>query len=161
MIKTQLTKSMTEILKAIPRYFVGLILISTGIGKGLDMDGFVTVLDEYQLQPHWLSIVLAYSLPFIEFGIGLGLLIAKKRVILSWLAIGIHILMLTVVVYTLNRGIAVSNCGCFGVFLARPLTFITAIEDSVMLTLSFLVLLEARLKAKETARSLSIRGINR
>jgi hypothetical protein len=132
--------------RAIPRVFVGLVLVSTGIGKGLDMLGFVAILDGYQLQPHWASVFLAYTLPFIEFGIGISLLMAFRRVTTAWLAVGFHILMLSVVVITLMRGIELENCGCFGVFLARPLTPITAIEDVVMLVMSLLVLLDAKLR---------------
>ncbi len=132
--------------RAIPRVFVGLVLVSTGIGKGLDMLGFVAILDGYQLQPHWASVFLAYTLPFIEFGIGISLLMAFHRVTTAWLAVGFHILMLSVVVITLMRGIELENCGCFGVFLARPLTPITAIEDVVMLVMSLLVLLDAKLR---------------
>lgn len=132
--------------RAIPRVFVGLVLISTGIGKGLDMPGFVAILDNYQLQPHWASVILAYTLPFIEFGIGISLLMAFRRVTTAWLAVGFHILMLSVVVITLMRGIELENCGCFGVFLARPLTPMTAIEDVVMLVMSLLALLDAKLR---------------
>ena len=48
-----------------------------------------------------------------------------------------------------KRGIEVANCGFFGVFLARPLTTITTIEDIVMMVMSLLVLLDARREVKE------------
>ncbi len=137
------SKNRVHWLWGIPRIFVGLVLVSTGIGKGLDMAGFVTVLDNYQFQPHWVSLILAYTLPFIELGTGICLLIAVQRIAIAWMAVGLHTLMLSVVVITLKRGIEVANCGCFGVFLARPLTTVTLIEDTVMLAMSFLVLLDA------------------
>lgn len=130
-------------IRAVPRVFVGLVLVSTGIGKGLDMPGFVGVLDSYQLMAHWLSIALAYTLPFIELGTGISLLSAYKRVTTAWIAVGLHALMIGVVTLTLARGIHVPNCGCFGVFLARPLTIITFVEDAVMLAMSVLVLADA------------------
>jgi hypothetical protein len=37
-----------------------------------------------------------------------------------------------------------SNCGCFGVFLARPLDWGTVVEDGVMAALSAALLLLAR-----------------
>ncbi len=146
MAKIQSNKRKNSWFRAIPRVFVGLILIGTGIGKGLDMSGFVTVLKGYQLMPHWLNVILAYTLPFIELGIGIGLLLAIKRVQMAWLAVGLHVLMLSIVIITLNRGIAVANCGCFGVFFARPLTTVTAIEDVVMLAMSLLALLDAKVR---------------
>ncbi len=144
MIKTLL---FNRYFRAIPRVFVGLILIGTGIGKGLDMPGFITVLEGYQLLPYWLSVILAYALPFVELGIGISLLMAFKRIQSAWLAVVIHVVMLSVVLLTLYRGIEVANCGCFGVFFARPLTPMTAIEDIVMLTMSVLALLDARTRA--------------
>ena len=111
------------------------------------MAGFAVILNSYQLQPHWASIALAYTLPFIELGTGVCLLRAVQRVATAWVAIGLHTLMISVVAVTLIRDIQVPNCGCFGVFLARPLTVITLIEDAVMLTLSILVLLDAKRRA--------------
>ena len=149
MIKMRQSNQRFHWLWSVPRVLVGLVLIATGSGKGFDIPGFVTVLDAYQLQPHWVSIVLAYTLPFIELGIGICLLIAVQRVPTAWIAVGLHMVMISVVTITLKRGIEVANCGCFGVFLARPLTKIAMIEDAVMLALSLLVLWDARRRAYE------------
>lgn len=146
MTKKHQNKNIARYFCAIPRVFIGLILISTGVGKGLDMAGFVSVLEGYQFLPYWLSVIFAYTLPFIELGIGISLLIAFKPVFTAWLAVGLHSLMLNVVLITLYRGIEVANCGCFGVFLARPLTPLTAFEDIVMLVMSCLALLAAKRK---------------
>ncbi len=146
MIKNHRNKSVTRYFNAIPRIFVGLILVGTGMGKMLDMSGFVNVLESFQLFPFWLNVLLAYTLPFIELGIGISLLTAFKAVYSAWLAVGLHILMLSVVLITLYRGIEVANCGCFGVFFARPLTPLTVIEDLVMLAMSLLALLDAKRK---------------
>lgn len=131
-------------LKSLPRVFVGLILLSTGLGKLLDMPGFVSVLDAYQLMPYWMSTALAYSLPFIELFTGLNLVITPRPIRGAWVAVVLHALMLTTVAITLQRGIRVENCGCFGVFLARPLTLQTLVEDLVMLMMSILALIQAK-----------------
>ncbi len=149
MIKTSQIKTTNHWLWSVSRIFVGLVLIATGTRKGPDKPGFVTILDSCQLQPHWVSLVLAYTLPFIELGIGICLLMAVQCVPTAWMAVGLHSLMLSVVVITLKRGIEVANCGCFGVFLARPLTTITLVEDAVMLAMSLLVLLGARRRRDE------------
>ncbi|MGH8556627.1 MAG: MauE/DoxX family redox-associated membrane protein [Methylococcales bacterium] len=127
-----------------PRYFAGFILMATGLGKVLDIPGFVTVIEAYQLFPHRAAVLLAYILPFIELGTGFCL--ASGRFLLSGasLAVGLHAVMIGAVVITLIRGIPVENCGCFGVFFARPLSYTTLIEDLVMLAMSGWVWINAR-----------------
>ena len=66
-----------------------------------------------------------------------------RLVLAAGVAVGLHLLLLAAVVITLWRGVSVANCGCFGVFLARPLSDLTAIEDLVMLGLSLAVLWQA------------------
>lgn len=127
-----------------PRYFVGIVLVSTGLGKLLDMAGFVSVLDSYGLFPHEISTILAYSLPFVEIGTGILLLSGRFLLSAASLAVGLHLVMVVAVVTTLSRGTHVDNCGCFGVFLARPLTPRTLIEDLVMLAMSAWAWLNAR-----------------
>ncbi len=123
-----------------PRIFVGAVLIATGTGKWLDIPGFVAIVDAYALLPHGLNLLLGVSLPFVELGCGIALLIWARPRRAAWCAVGLHVLLLTGVVVALSRGRELANCGCFGVFLARPLTWATAAEDAVMLILSLLAL---------------------
>ena len=58
----------------------------------------------------------------------------------AWTVVVLHVILLSAVLVSLWRGLAIANCGCFGVFLARPLTSQTAIEDAMMLGMSMLVL---------------------
>ena len=37
----------------------------------------------------------------------------------------------------LGRGLGLENCGCFGVFLARPLEWYTPLEDAVLIAASY------------------------
>ncbi|MGR9106881.1 MAG: MauE/DoxX family redox-associated membrane protein [Gammaproteobacteria bacterium] len=126
------------------RGFVGLVLLATGLGKLLDMAGFVTVIDAYQLVPHRVAAVLGYSLPWIELGTGTLLLAGRFLLSAASLAVALHLMMIGAVLITLNRGVQVENCGCFGVFLARPLTKITLVEDLVMLGMSLWAWFNAR-----------------
>ena len=126
--------------RQIPRWFVGLILIATGTGKALDIPGFVTVVTAYDLGPVWTYPLLAHILPFVELATGVCLLTGVKVRDAASVAVGLHGLLLTVVIVTLWRGIAVANCGCFGVFWSRPVDAVTVGEDAIMLGLSVLVL---------------------
>jgi uncharacterized membrane protein YphA (DoxX/SURF4 family) len=122
----------------VPRFFVGAVLIATGLGKVLDIAGFAQVLAAYALLPASLNRLLAYSLPFIELATGLCLVLRQQLRLAAAVAVLLHVMLLSSVLVTLWRGIAVANCGCFGVFLARPLTPVTAVEDSAMLLFSLL-----------------------
>ena len=126
------------------RWFVGLVLLATGIGKALDIKGFVDVLSNYDLLPYFGNVLLGYTLPFIELTTGLCLLFRFALRTAAWAAVCLHVLLLGAALITLWRGLALANCGCFGVFLARPLTGQTVVEDVVMLGLSILVLYESR-----------------
>ncbi len=127
-----------------PRWVVGLVLLATGTGKALDIPGFAEVLAAYALLPPWGNVILAYTLPVIELGTGLCLLTRIRLRPAAWVAVGLHIVLLGAVVVTLIRGLAIANCGCFGVFLARPLSVQTVVEDAVMLGMSLLVLQDVR-----------------
>lgn len=122
---------------------VGVILVATGIGKALDMEGFARVLATYDLLPTLGNSLTAYSLPFLELATGLGLLTRICLKGAAWSAVVLHIIWLATALITLWRGLVLVNCGCFGVFWARPLTAQTVVEDAVLLAFSLLVLRDA------------------
>lgn len=125
---------------SLARHLLGLILIATGFGKALDIPGFTQVLANYQLLPPWGNIVMAVTLPFIEMITGLGLLTAHYLRAAASSSVILHIMLLAAASVTMWRGIHLDNCGCFGVFLARPLGVQTLIEDSLLLLLSLWIL---------------------
>ena len=122
----------------LPSLFVGGVLVSTGIGKAFDLPGFVDVVAAYELLPTWGNRGVAFTLPFVELATGLALLLGFRLRLAAASAVAIHAMLVGVVVTTLLRGVPVENCGCFGVFLARPLGVQTLVEDVVMLGLSVL-----------------------
>ncbi len=127
-----------------PRWFVGFVLVASGIGKALDIPGFVGVLAAYDLLPALGNAVLAYCLPIVELAVGAALLSGFFLTLTAWAAAGLHALLLISVSISLWRGLNIANCGCFGVFWPRPLGFQTFVEDAVMLGLSLLVLRQVR-----------------
>lgn len=149
MIKNPPMSRIRSIERNFPRYFVGLVIMATGSGKALDIPGFVGVIEGYRLLPDWLGASLAYSLPCIELGSALMLLSGCFLLVGAGLAVGLHLAMISAVLITLNRGIEVENCGCFGVFLARPLGVNTLIEDLVMLLFSVWAWINALKSKKE------------
>lgn len=51
----------------------------------------------------------------------------------------LHAVFIAWAVAALVRGLDIPNCGCFGVFWARPLNFATVAEGPVLLLLSLAV----------------------
>ncbi len=128
------------VMKHLPRWFVGLVLVATSTGEALDIPGFVYVIAADDLLPSWGYVLLAYLLPFVELASGLDLLTGIQLRPAAWVAAGLPVMLLGVVEVALWRGLAIANRRCFGAFLARPLTGQTAVEDAAMLGISLLVL---------------------
>lgn len=101
------------------RVLIGIILLSTGVGKAADVPGFVSVIRTYETgliyNARW---VVAILIVVIEIALGLSILFGwriKRGALLSVLLNAGYFIFLSI---TLLRGVYVPNCGCFGVFLA-------------------------------------------
>lgn len=130
--------------KHIPRIFVGFILVITGVAKVLDLPGFADVVASYQLISGVPAVVIAYALPFLEIGLGIWLFSKISLLVAAWLAVGMHVFYFSLAGVTLWRGIDIPNCGCFGVFFARPLGINTLFEDAFMICVAGLIVFHAR-----------------
>lgn len=119
------------------RYFLGLLFIATAIGKLLDNRGFAQVIYSYQLGiPDFALLGVALTFSFMELIIGLNILYGRELSKSILATLGFHLGYATLAFTTLLRGIALTNCGCFGVFLARSLRWSTVIEDLLLATVS-------------------------
>lgn len=112
---------------------------ATGIGKLLDLPGFAAVLGEYRLLPAALHWPAAVGMTALELGIALGLMLRRWRRRAALAAAALAAVNGAVLVLTLWRGLALGNCGCFGVFLARPLRWTSPLEDLALVVLALLV----------------------
>ncbi len=122
------------------RYFIASVLLLTGIGKLLDVPGFIKVIDTYEIIPTFLQPAIAVSMVLVELKIAENLFRKINLKITALAAVALHICFTLLATMTLLRGIEVANCGCFGVFWARPLTFITVAEDIFMVGMCVLLL---------------------
>ncbi len=118
------------------RVLLGLLFVATAIGKLVDNRGFADVLSHYRIFPPSILLGLALTISLSELYLGIELLRGRFLPTLAGLTIGIHACYLVLALVTLYRGIPIANCGCFGVFLARPLTWSTPVEDGVLVLLS-------------------------
>lgn len=127
----------TRYVLAVSRYFLGLLFVATGAGKLLDNRGFAQVIATYQLGlPDTLLLPLALVISLAEFAIGLNILLGRSLPQSILATFYIHLTYASLAVTTLLRGITLTNCGCFGVFLARPLRWATVAEDLMLAAIS-------------------------
>ena len=127
---------MIGLIRNLSRGFIALVLLATAIGKLLDVPGFVGVLESYQAITPSLLWPLALGIPLAELALG-GWLVLGWRLDLSGAAsAAMHSVYAAWSAWAVLRGLKLANCGCFGVFLARPLGWSTVIEDGVMIAVS-------------------------
>jgi hypothetical protein len=121
------------------RWMLGLTLVATALGKALDVSGFRNVLRDYDLFPVWSLWLIALAMPLIEAGIAATMLTGRwlrAGILASGLLHGSFAVVLTV---ELLRGVDLQNCGCFGVFLARPLTWFSPLEDLALVAITLAI----------------------
>ncbi|MGG5891143.1 MauE/DoxX family redox-associated membrane protein [Falsiroseomonas sp. HC035] len=117
---------------------------AAALGKALDLPGFVLVLAEYRLVPGALLVPGAILLVLAEAAIAMGLLLPRLRREAALAAAALAAIYGLALTVTLLRGIELRNCGCFGVFLARPLTVFSPLEDVLLVLLALLVAARTR-----------------
>jgi hypothetical protein len=115
------------------RGFFCLLMLATGVAKLLDMQGFFAVVATYQLLPAaWIPLA-GWALVLTELGLVAWLLSGWRLPWAGLLIVGLHLMYLAWLLLALGRGLELDNCGCFGVYLARPLTWWTPLEDLALL----------------------------
>jgi len=118
---------------------LALLLAATACGKLLDLPGFVAVLDTYAALPEtWLSPV-ALAVIAVEVVLA-ALFFLRVRPRATALACALlHVAYAAWAAAALARGLRLANCGCFGVFLPRPLTWLTVGEDLIATAVSLVL----------------------
>lgn len=114
------------------RWLLGLLLATTALGKSLDLLGFAAVIGTYEVFPASLWLPIAITMTAAEWVLAGWLLSGRRPVLACVGAAAMHLVFSGWAAMTLLRGIEVPNCGCFGVFLARPLGWQTVVEDLVV-----------------------------
>jgi uncharacterized membrane protein YphA (DoxX/SURF4 family) len=144
------------------RILFGLLLVTSAVGKLLDNRGFAQVIETYQLPiavPLLLPMGLLFSLG--ELVLGLAVLGGVRLRVMAQLTIALHAFYFTLATTTVLRGLKLPNCGCFGVFLARPVTWQTSIEDAVLtlLAVSFYLCVRRDRAASARGGSMHVRSV--
>ena len=118
------------------RGFIGLVLLATAVGKLLDVPGFARILGSYQALPESFLLPLALAILLAELALSIWLFSGWRLTGAAFVSVAMHLTYAAWSAAGVLRGLKLSNCGCFGVFLARPLGWSTVIEDISMVGLS-------------------------
>lgn len=129
------------------RLFIGLVLVATAAGKLIDVSGFAGVLRAYEAFPEGALLPVAIAVPLAELALALWLFSGARLAGAAATALGMHAVYAVWAAASILRGLKLENCGCFGVFFARPLGWRTVLEDLVMAGLSAWLLALARRRA--------------
>lgn len=113
-----------------------LLMAAAGLGKLADMTGFYPIVASYRLLPELLVIPSAWALTLGELALTAWLVWGRCMKQAALAVIAMHGFYLFGVTQALLRGLELDNCGCFGVYLARPLVWYTPLEDLALLALS-------------------------
>jgi hypothetical protein len=131
-------------LAVVLRAAIGTILLATAVGKLLDIRGFAQVLGTYEVLPEASLFPLTAAIPLVELALAVWLSSGRALAGAALASAVMHAAYAAWSWAALARGLHLRNCGCFGVFLARPLTWGTVAEDLVLVTMSVGLLALAR-----------------
>lgn len=113
------------------QYLIGGIFLVSAFAKALDVSGFSEVLRTYRAFPDTTLFPLALTITTLELGLGVWILWGHRLQTSATAAAIVNVGYAGWMVLTLLRGLTIPNCGCFGVFLARPVTWASPLEDLV------------------------------
>lgn len=114
------------------RFLIALVLLATAVGKLLDVPGFARVLGSYRAFPEALLTPIAILVPAAELLLAAWLFSERRPFGAALTALVMHVIYAGWAASAILRGLVLENCGCFGVFLKRRLSWSTVAEDLVM-----------------------------
>jgi hypothetical protein len=118
------------------RFLLAFLLLATAAGKLLDVPGFAGVLRTYDAFPEGALLPLGLAVPLVELALAIWLFSGHGLAGAAAAGVGLHALYAAWAAASVLRGLRIPNCGCFGVFFARPLGWHTVIEDLAVAGLS-------------------------
>ncbi len=117
------------------RLLLGVLFIVTGIGKIIDLEGFINIVYGYRLLPPGLALLAGSVLPFVELYIGCALVLGVFVRLTSVAIIPLSVTFGIGGIYALVADAGGIICGCFGTLIqiSHPVSLTI---DGIMLLLS-------------------------
>jgi hypothetical protein len=125
------------------RGLLGGILVLACIGKLLDLPGFVLVLRSYSIFPRELLWPITIGITASELFVGSWLLWGRQLRQAAYASLALHASYAIWAIFMLLRNKTIINCGCFGSFMARPLSWWTVGQNLVLIALSLILVWRA------------------
>jgi hypothetical protein len=132
-----------------------------GAGQVSDFGGFSAILATYDVATGRAADVLAAVIIAAEVAAGVALLTSRYRVPGAVLGLAVTVAWTVLAAQAFARGLAVPNCGCFGVYFGQELRWWVLLEDAEFILLAAWVLRGARtypIPPQPVPRGLAARG---
>lgn len=128
------------------RLVLGVLMASMALGQLVSFDAMPDILTMYGVTGGAASAALAVALIAAEAAVGVWFLARprSKAVAPVWMYTAVSLVWALLAVQAYARGLTVTNCGCFGTYLAQPLRWFVLVEDALMLLYAWLLLRAAR-----------------
>ena len=123
------------------RLGLGGLILATGVGKALDVPGFIGVLQTYRLGLGNGSLwAIGLAVTIFELALGPWILSGRKLARAMEFAMALNFGYFVLMTSSLWRGLELQNCGCYGVYFPQPLRWYSPLEDVALIVLSLLLL---------------------
>lgn len=126
------------------RWFFVVLLAAAAAGKLADMRGFGDIVASYRVLPEPLRLPASWALVVSEALLAAWLAFDRQLPTAALALAGLHLIYLAWVLAALARGLSIANCGCFGIYFGRPLSWTTPLEDAVLIAMSLALYRAAR-----------------
>lgn len=118
----------------IARVALAVLLFAMAIGQLVDIGGFADMLRDYELVGAAAGAV-AVGIPVGELAAAVGLL--ARRGFGGRLGLAVAVFWTVLGAQAFARGLAIENCGCFGVYLGQELRWWVLLQDVYFLALAW------------------------
>lgn len=142
------------------RRILAIILLAMALGQLTNPIAFIDIIETYEVGGRTFAWVLGFGLFIGEVTGGIGLLLPTppKRRLASRIALVVTLVWSALALQAFARGLALDNCGCFGVHLAQELRWWILLEDAEFVALAVWVAHDLRPRGRsDVTPSLSAR----
>ncbi|MGP3999308.1 MauE/DoxX family redox-associated membrane protein [Streptomyces sp. 8N706] len=128
------------------RVVLGAVYTAMAVGQLASFGHMSGILAAYRLVTGGAATALAVALIAGELVCG-GWFLARPRsraIVPVWVFTAVAVVWALLAVQAYARGLAVANCGCFGIYLPQRLSWFVLVQDALLLLYSGLLLRGAR-----------------